>query len=95
MWQSHLTAAFKRQKSARGRRKQVEQMWKVKAKVVPVVIGALGDVCSNGSLSRRMQSQDQLRWCAEPSILQASGRGNELEKDAYHCFWGEGEILYM
>ena len=72
-----------------GLKEELERMWKVKAKVVPVVIGALGAV------SRKLEEWNNIRTlcpeeCSarnskdtEPSNSQASGRGREVEEDTH------------
>ena len=64
-------------------KEQLEQMWKVKGSVVPVVVDALRAVTPKLELdpnrpqeqqlepqSRRAQSKEQLRYCTEPSNSQ-------------------------
>lgn len=45
------------------------------------------------SLSRRAQSQEQLRYCTEPLRSQASGRGPDLEGDRILSTEGEWGIF--
>ncbi|KAI3358058.1 hypothetical protein L3Q82_002967 [Scortum barcoo] len=86
-----------------GLKEELEKMWGVKATAVPVVIRALGAVSHKlgeclqqlrhlKSLSRREQSQEQLRYCAESLNSQASSRGPELEEDTPPPPIGEGGV---
>lgn len=94
-------------------RENPDKMSKVKAKVVSVVIGTLGTVTPKlgnrpkqiqgttghqGSLFRRVQSLEALRYCAGPSNSQASSKGPKFDvkkrKEEY-CRGREGNfILY-
>ncbi|XP_055359974.1 uncharacterized protein LOC129603341 [Betta splendens] len=91
-----------------GLREELEKAWKVKATVVPVVIGALGAVTPKleewlqqipekhpTSQSRKVQSWEQQGYCAEPSSSLASGRGPELGKWMRPTAEEEKRVVYM
>lgn len=64
---------------------QLDQMWKVRAKVVPVVTGVLAAVAPDWkSGSSRECSPRNTKYCTEPSNSLASGRGPEPEEDTHH-----------
>lgn len=81
----------------KGMKEELEGIWKVKVKVVPVVVGTIKAVIPKlgewlkqipGALEFSVQNSAVLGkskiLCAEPSNSQPSGRGHEIEEDTSH-----------
>ena len=91
-----------------GLKEEVERTWKVKAKVVPVVTGALGAVThkmeewlqqiagttSDLSVQKSAVLVQHLRYCTEPSNSQPCGRGPKVEEDTHTTHCGEKLIFF-